>query len=155
MCVLFENSPGWCYFLSPHTWHTAVPTAPARLPALLPRLWSRYFLVRAQGLSTHPNMGSCARKASLPPVSRASPLLPEQAGPVGRWAGEPGSSWLHPSHLDLLSSMFLVCASSCPSSAHLGQAPKQVAGDRAPGGMCLPTGDLFGWGEHQWGEAAR
>lgn len=91
-------------------------------------------------------MGSCARKASLPPVSRASPLLPEQAGPVGRWAGEPGSSWLHPSHLELLSSMFLVCASSCPSSAHLGQGPKQVAEDRAPGGMCLPTGDLFEWG---------
>lgn len=117
----------------------AVPAAPARsIPVLLPKLWSGYLLDRAQGLSTHPDTGSCARNASPPPLvelvfSCQSRLASCEGGlasqaPAGSVAG------------DVVQHVAGLCLLSSPSSAHLGGGPGKGAGERAPGGGRLPTG---------------
>lgn len=95
----------------------AVPAAPAcSIPVLLPKLWSRYLLDRAQGLSTHPDTGSCARNASPPllvePVFSCQSRLASCEGglasqaPAGSvapgWRCCPARCWLVPLVLPLL-----------------------------------------------------
>lgn len=127
-----------CSACSPHVQPPCAPTqALEHIGALHP---SRHWLL--------------CQKCLTPTVSGASPLLPEQAGPVWRQADEPGSAWLHPSRLELLSCTLLACASCLAPRLHTwDELPGKEQGRGAPGGVRLPTGGPFGWGKHQQGEA--